>query len=296
MIDCMMAPPRSRWRSAVPDAMPARAHGHGPRQRVGCRRAREADTSAYERVAEPHLPVRAVVAPEQQHGEEAEEDEHVSDEERHSGALGLDELRRPRRAISTMNTAAGMIAMPASRLEYCSTFCRYCCPTYIAPIKEPNTMMPAQAATQKMRPNAMSRSYSGIGCVLLPDDEADPGRDRHGQSPKTTLLSFGTRAKLMAKINAADHERREHTAEVVDRFGGLVHMARHEQDGEHERDAGEGQGHEEHRAPPEVLEECARHAAVRAQRSHRRGPDHKAIDFVRAGPDQSAVMSASVVG
>ena len=25
-------------------------------------------------------------------------------------------------------------------------------------------------------------------------------------------------------------------------------------------------------------------------------PDHSAIDFVRAGPDQSAVMSAKVVG
>ena len=30
MIDCMMAPPRSRWRSAVPDAMPARARAPTP--------------------------------------------------------------------------------------------------------------------------------------------------------------------------------------------------------------------------------------------------------------------------
>ena len=27
MIDCMMAPPRSRWRSAVPEAIPARVTG-----------------------------------------------------------------------------------------------------------------------------------------------------------------------------------------------------------------------------------------------------------------------------
>src|SRR5215510_2243792 len=29
-IDCMMAPPRSRWRSAVPDAIPARRTGTEP--------------------------------------------------------------------------------------------------------------------------------------------------------------------------------------------------------------------------------------------------------------------------
>src|SRR5262245_514676 len=29
-IDCMIAPPRSRWRSAVPDAMPARCTGTDP--------------------------------------------------------------------------------------------------------------------------------------------------------------------------------------------------------------------------------------------------------------------------
>ena len=30
MIDCRIAPPRSRWRSAVPDAMPARVTGTDP--------------------------------------------------------------------------------------------------------------------------------------------------------------------------------------------------------------------------------------------------------------------------
>ena len=29
-IDCMIAPPRSRWRSAVPDAIPARRTGTAP--------------------------------------------------------------------------------------------------------------------------------------------------------------------------------------------------------------------------------------------------------------------------
>ena len=35
----------------------------------------------------------------------------------------------------------------------------------IAPISEPNTMMPATAATQKTRRAATSRSYSGLGRV-----------------------------------------------------------------------------------------------------------------------------------
>ena len=58
----------------------------------------------------------------------------------------------------------------------------------------------------------------------------------------------------------------------------------------------ERQGDQEDRAPPEVLEQGARDAAGRARRSRRRGADHSAIDFVRAGPDHSAVISASVVG
>ena len=63
-----------------------------------------------------------------------------------------------RGAASTMHTTAGRIAAPASSGEYASTFCRNCWPTNIAPISEPNTMMPASAATQKMRRLAMSRS------------------------------------------------------------------------------------------------------------------------------------------
>jgi hypothetical protein len=64
--------------------------------------------------------------------------------------------------LSTMNTAAGMIAAPASKVLYPSTFCRYCWPMNIAPINEPKTMIPAKAATQKMRRLATLRSYNGL--------------------------------------------------------------------------------------------------------------------------------------
>ena len=63
-----------------------------------------------------------------------------------------------RGAASTMQKAAGRIASPASTVEYSSTFCRNCWPMYIAPISEPNTMIPAIAATQNVGRAAASRS------------------------------------------------------------------------------------------------------------------------------------------
>ncbi len=60
--------------------------------------------------------------------------------------------------MSTSPIAAGMIAVPASRVEYSSTFWRYCWPMNIAPIRVPKTMIPATAATQKVRRLATSRS------------------------------------------------------------------------------------------------------------------------------------------
>ena len=61
-------------------------------------------------------------------------------------------------ATITMSTAAGRIAAPAEIVEYPSTFCRNCCPTNADAISEPKTMMPAHAATQKIRRPATCRS------------------------------------------------------------------------------------------------------------------------------------------
>ena len=63
-----------------------------------------------------------------------------------------------RGATSTMRTAAGMIDNPESSVEYPSTFCRNCWPMNIAAISEPNTTIPAQAATQKTLRAATCRS------------------------------------------------------------------------------------------------------------------------------------------
>ena len=61
-------------------------------------------------------------------------------------------------------------------------------------------------------------------------------------------------------------------------------------DRQHERDDGQRQRDEEHRTPPEVLEQRARRPAGRARRSRRRCADHSAMDLVRPGPDHSAVI------
>ncbi len=63
-----------------------------------------------------------------------------------------------RGATMIIRSAAGRMAAPASTGAYPRTFCRNCWPTNIAPISEPKTMIPATAATQKIRRPAMCRS------------------------------------------------------------------------------------------------------------------------------------------
>ena len=97
----------------------------------------------------------------------------------------------------------------------------------IAPISEPNTMIPATAATQKMRRPAMSRSYSGLRGAALADEERDPGGDaRSTASPSASAPSSGTAAKLMARTSAGHEHDRQDAAEVVDRLGRLVDVGR----------------------------------------------------------------------
>jgi len=62
-----------------------------------------------------------------------------------------------------MKTIAGRKAAPAWSVEYPSTFWRNCWLMNIEPISEPNTMIPAHAATQKILRDAIPRSYSGLG-------------------------------------------------------------------------------------------------------------------------------------
>ena len=80
---------------------------------------------------------------------------------------------------------------------------------------------------------------------------------------------------------------REDAAEVVDRLGRLVHVARHELHRHHERDHRERQREQEHRAPPEVLEQDPR--AQRPERGDRaadRRPQRDRLRPRRARPER----------
>ena len=81
----------------MPDAMPTRLTGTDPVSECEAGVPGEPDADADERVAEPDLPVRDVLLPEQQHRQEAEQHEDVAEEQREPRAAGLDDLRRPRR-------------------------------------------------------------------------------------------------------------------------------------------------------------------------------------------------------
>ena len=81
-IDCMTAPPRSRWRSAVPDAIPARVTGTEPVSEWDAGVPANPTPGADEGVAEPDRPVRGALVPQQQHGDEAEQAGRVADEQR----------------------------------------------------------------------------------------------------------------------------------------------------------------------------------------------------------------------
>ena len=183
--------------------------------------------------------------------------------------------RRARRTEAprcTIAMAAGMIPVPASRVEYPSTFCRYCWPMNIAPISDPKTMIPATAATQNVGRAAMSRSYSGILGPSLADDERDRRRDADDRQADHERRHVRDGREVDGKDQRSDQDGGQDAAEVVDRVGRLVDVRRHESPGHEEGDDRERQRDEEDRPPLEVLEQEARRRAARARRSRRRGP------------------------
>ena len=64
-------------------------------------------------------------------------------------------------------------------------------------------MMPAHAATQKIRRPATWRSYKGLRARRWRTMNAMPAATAIATSPRTRLPSFGTGAKLIASTTAA---------------------------------------------------------------------------------------------
>jgi hypothetical protein len=123
----------------------------------------------------------------------------------------------------------------------------------MAPISDPNTMMPATAATQKIGRAATVQVVEGVGRPALTDDERGDrdARPTAPASPRVPLV--GHHREVDADDDRPDHQHRQDAAEVVDRVGRLVDVGRHELEGHREGDDGERQGDEEHRAPPPAL-------------------------------------------
>jgi hypothetical protein len=134
-----------------------------------------------------------------------------------------------------------------------------------------------------------------VGHAARPDQEGDPRGDRDHRQPEDQRTLVGHGGEVDRQDQRRHQQRREHTAEVVDRVGGLVMWADtkasaisrattasgkvirntdpHQNDSSSQPDSS---GPSEAMAPPV--------------------PDHNAIDRVRPGPDHNAVISASVVG
>ena len=104
----------------------------------------------------------------------------------------------------------------------------------IAPISEPNTIRPAQAATQNVGRAADVQVVERVRRAALPDEEGDQrrrGDRRTGSIDQRRLVR--DRREVDPEDQRADEQDREHAAEVVDRLRRLVHVAGHELERHH---------------------------------------------------------------
>ncbi len=201
-----------------------------------------------------------------------------------------------RGATRTIANAAGMIANPAWNVVYWRTFWRYCWPMNIAPMSEPKTMMPAQAATQNVGRAAMSRSYNGFVARRWRMTNATAAATAMRARPTTSVPMFGTGAKLIARINvptsSADRmPPRLSTGSTVSLTwaGTNLHAmySARTASGSVTRKT-DPQSNDSSRKP----DTSGPSAAIAPPRA-----DQRAMACVRAGPGaQRAVISASVVG
>ena len=263
----MMAPPRSRWRSAVPDAMPARRTGTEPVSECDAGVPGEPDADADERVAEADLPVRAALLPEQQHGEEAEQAEHVAGEQREPRSPGLDELRRAGRDEHHEHRGRqdGEPGVERGVAEH--VLQELLADEHRAHQRAEHDDPGARPPPRRCAARRRARSYSGTGARRWRMTKATPApRPRSLPSPSASRPSSGTGAKLMARTSAATSR----TDRMPPRLstGSVVSFTwpGTKRDGQHERHRGQRQRDQEHRAPPEVLEQRSRRSAARARR------------------------------
>ena len=165
----------------------------------------------------------------------------------------------------------------------------------IAPMSDPNTMIPAAAATQKMRRPAIARSYNGLAARCWRRMNSAPATTATTTSASATRPSFGTGAKLMARIAAptriADRipPRLSTGSDVSLTWAGTNRIAM--------TSATTASGRVTRNTDPHT--KCSRRKPDTSGPSAAIAPpsaDHSAIERVRLGPDHRAAIMARVVG
>ena len=150
----------------------------------------------------------------------------------------------------------------------------------IAPISEPKTMIPAQAATQKIRRAGDLEVVERRARPPLADHEGAGRGERDDAEADRQRPLARHRGEVDPQHQRRDQQDREDAAEVVDRLGRLVDVGRDVAPGHEEGEGRQRQGDEEDRAPVELLEQGAgEQRPERGDRAADRRPERD-----RAGP------------
>ena len=127
----------------------------------------------------------------------------------------------------------------------------------IAPINEPNTMIPATAATQKIGRAAIFKSYSGFAARFCRMTKPMSAATATSPSPIAAIWASGTTMKLIDRINAPTSTAESTPPRLSTGSDVSFTCAGMQAHGEREADRDQRERHEEHRAPPVVLEQDA---------------------------------------
>ena len=148
-------------------------------------------------------------------------------------------------------------------------------------------MIPAQAATQKMRRPRDLEVVQRVRGSLLADEERDErGQCDRGQSEHERSF-VRNRREVDGEDERADENHREDAPEVVHGVARLVHMTRHEEERHDQSDARERQRDEEDRSPPELLEQRTGDKRPEGSDSAaERRPERDRLRATRTGPER----------
>jgi len=170
-----------------------------------------------------------------------------------------------------------------------------CWPMNMAPISDPNTMMPPTAATQKIRRPAMRKSYRGLGARRCRSTNAAAAATAIAANPSASAPLPGVGARLIAKIKAVtrttDKMPPRLSTGAVDSFtwAGTNKMTMTRAIAANGAVNTKTEPHQKYSSntPATSGPSAARALPI---------PDHRAMARVRAGPDHNAVTRARVVG